>query len=310
LKRAKREAMSRSSDNVMMLNVIIGLCYNEPNMPSYLYNLGYSDILVERTVDLGTEGKIVPDLILCSSKLRSVVCWESKSGQNIESKQAHKYAKVTPQHINLMHNIAGFDCQIVDTCYLCLLHNSQGIEVDLQREQLSHSLLAIYDRGVMTIINNIKQQNLRTSLPSIIEIDMAKVPVRYRFDADSSFFEVLQYVFQSLVVYAILQGQHPTTEDIAGDAYGELWTVTSANKRKDIVERVRLVLEESMNKGLATYLSKEPPASKSTRSGPKSKWVIRKMTSQKSIQAMQKAYDRMISKMKREPEFPELAKLY
>ena len=65
--------MTTSSKNVLILRALIALCKRDLKLPSDIYDLGYTQIVIDKTVRLDGDKSVMPDLIISSRKENDVV---------------------------------------------------------------------------------------------------------------------------------------------------------------------------------------------------------------------------------------------
>jgi len=127
--------MTISSKNVLILRTLISLCKNDKKLPHVFYDLGYTQILIDKTVRLPDSRTVEPDLVISSRQQNHTIVWESKSGRNIENNQAKKLAQITANAFTeqLMLNVKTDEGFVFDIAYACDGEQCQNIRVDLDR---------------------------------------------------------------------------------------------------------------------------------------------------------------------------------
>lgn len=245
--------------NVAMLNAIIGRCQNEPFVPNDLFQLGYTQIAIERPVAFADGKEVVPDLAIGSGTLNGACCFESKTGRNIDAPQARKYAQLTPQHLEryCRFTLDYTRAVTVDVGYLCPddAECVDGITMDLDREGLPFPLLPV-GAQIALARGRFNEPQLHSLFATRLTMDFAKVPPYYHFDKVSRLFEMAPWVVQSLVAFA-QQGNIPfRTAAIAADAYGPLWHVTGAGQQNTVIKKTGQVLRAAMVKELKSFLER------------------------------------------------------
>jgi len=258
--------MTTSSKNVLILRTLISLCKNDKKLPHVFYDLGYTQILIDKTVRLPNNRTVEPDLVISSRQQNHSIVWESKSGRNIENNQAKKLAQITANVFTeqLMLNVKTDEDFVFDIAYACDGEQCQNIRVDLDR--LSGELAAIGNFPVVGFSENkvtkhsdgFKNSSIDTAFASGIGIDLSEIPVAYLpFDRYSSLSDIAPFVVRSIVSYVTSQEARFSSEQIAKESYGASWEYISSNRTKnEIVSNVEKVLNEGVRNELRGYLSK------------------------------------------------------
>jgi hypothetical protein len=68
--------MTTSSKNVLILRALIALCKRDIKLPSDLYDLGYTQVAMDKKIRLEDDRSVMPDLIISSEK----TCWYKSKG--------------------------------------------------------------------------------------------------------------------------------------------------------------------------------------------------------------------------------------
>jgi len=259
--------MTTSSKNVLILRALIALCKRDIKLPSNFYNLGYTQVVMDKTIRLEDGRSVMPDLIISSRKENHCVVWESKSGRSIENNQAKRLASIEARVFpdQLMLNVKIEDGFAFDIAYACDGKQCQNIRVDLDRvaqEVASVSafpLVGFYDEsGIKTHSGRFNKENINHVLGNGINIDLREIPTEYlRFDKDSLRSEMAPYVMTNIVAYATRQEPRFSAEQIAKDSYGSSWDYIASNTTKNqVAQKIDDILLDARQNELDGYLTK------------------------------------------------------
>ncbi len=116
--------MPTLSDHTRLLNLLITLAYKTPDLPSPLFDIGYSLEHIGTKIAFPSDAVVLsPDLQFKSDAATTILFCEAKSG-GIENGQAKKYKFLTPDIIS-SRNLTTLPAQNlkVETCYVCLFEN-------------------------------------------------------------------------------------------------------------------------------------------------------------------------------------------
>jgi len=259
--------MTTSSKNVLILRALIALCKRDIKLPSDLYDLGYTQVVMDKTIRLEDDRSVMPDLIISSRKENHCVVWESKSGRSIDNDQAKRLASIEARAFpdQLMLNVKIEDGFAFDIAYACDGKECQNIRVDLDRvaRELepvgAFPLVGFYDEtGIKTHSGRFNKENINRVFGDGIHIDLREVPTEYlRFDKDSPRSDIAPYLIINIVAYATRNEPLFSAEQIARDSYGSSWAHIASNDTKnEIAGKIDNILGEARQNELYGYLTK------------------------------------------------------
>jgi len=259
--------MITSSKNVLILRALIALCKRDIKLPSDLYDLGYTQVVMDKTIRLEDDRSVMPDLIISSRKENHCVVWESKSGRSIDNDQAKRLASIEARAFpdQLMLNVKIEDGFAFDIAYACDGKECQNIRVDLDRVARAVASVGAFplvgfheESGIKTHSGRFNKENINRVLGDGISIDLREVPTEYlRFDKDSPRSEIAPYVMTNIVAYATRQDPRFSAEQIAKDSYGSSWDHIRSNTTKnEIAKKIDNMLLEARQNELDGYLTK------------------------------------------------------
>lgn len=260
-------SMTTSSKNVLILRALIALCKRDIKLPSDLYDLGYTQVVMDKEIRLEDDRSVMPDLIISSRKENHCVVWESKSGRSIDNDQAKRLASIKARAFpdQLMLNVKIEDGFAFDIAYACDGKECQNIRWDLDRvaQELASvgafPLVGFYDEsGIKTHSGRFNKENINRVLGDGINIDLREVPTEYlRFDKDSPRSEIAPYVMTNIVAYATRQEPRFSAEQIAKDSYGSSWDYIASNTTKNqVAQKIDNILLDARQNELDGYLTK------------------------------------------------------
>lgn len=258
--------MTTSFKNVLILRTLISLCKNDRKLPHVFYDLGYTQIRIDKTIRLPDNKTVEPDLIMSSRQQNHSIVWESKSGRNIENDQARKLAQVTENIFTeqLLFNLRTDGSFVFDVAYACDDGQCQNIRIDLDRLSNGQSMVGEFpivgfsqDR-VIKHSGQFKHSTIESVFNAGISVDLNEIPVAYLpFDKDCSLSEIAPFVIRSLVSYVTSQEGNFSSEQIAKESYGSGWEYIASNRTKnELVHKVEEILVEGTRNELRGYLSK------------------------------------------------------
>jgi hypothetical protein len=275
------ESMTNFSKNVLILRSLIALCKRDIKLPSVLYDLGYTQIAMDKTIRLAEDKLVMPDLIISSRKENHSIVWESKSGRNIDNDQARRLASIEAKVFRdqLMFNVKIEEDFVFDVAYACDSGQCENIKFDLERSSKEISSVGAFplvgfheSSGIKKHSGKFNRANIDKVLTDGLGIDLIKVPTEYlRFDKDSPLSEIAPYVMTNIVAYATRQEPRFSAEQIAKDSYGSSWDyIYSSAIKNEIAKKIENMLFNARQNELVGYLTK-PGTGKNLRSP---KWSL------------------------------------
>lgn len=258
--------MTTSSKNVSILRTLVSLCKKDRKLPHVLYDLGYTQILVDKTIRLQDNRTVEPDLVLSSRQQNHSIVWESKSGRNIENDQAKKLAQIPPNAFmdQLLLNVKVDEGFVSDIAYACDSKQCQNIRVDLNRLAVDSAeigrfpVVGFSNNRVAKDSGRFRNSTIDGIFSTGIDVDITEIPVAYLpFDKDCSLSEIAPFVVRSIVAYVTSQESRFSSEQIAKESYGSGWDYIASNRTKnEIVHKVEAILNEGIRNELRGYLSR------------------------------------------------------
>lgn len=254
--------MSSSSKNLELLNAIIAMCRSDSRWPHYFFDLGYGVKWIEQPFTCGTGQKLVPDLVIVSSMQNNCTLFESKSGSNIEDRQAERYKKVKPKDIvsKLFVDVIGGQEPSVDVTYLCFSESTHAIVAQLNALSAAFPVLEMTPNVLQLAANRFSVTKINDDLSKGIAIDRNRIPMGYfPFDENSSDSEVAPFIMQTLVSFAKQNKPHFRGEEITQDIVGSLWEHYGAALRRKLVNKVKSILGKAQVTELRGFLKRKGP---------------------------------------------------
>lgn len=202
----------------------------------------------------------MPDLVIYSNIQNNCILFESKSGNNIEDKQARRYLKVVPDDVvsKLYVDAARGQKPSVDVTYLCFSESTPMIVSQLKAIPASFPVLEMAPDSIRLAANSFSVSTLNNDLSSGITIDRNKIPMGYfPFDEDSSDSEVAPRVAQTLVAFARQNKHHFKSDEITQDIIGSLWGYFGAQKQGKLTNKVTSILGRLKIRELKGFLKKQ-----------------------------------------------------
>jgi len=258
--------MTASSKNVLILRTLIALCKRDIKLPSVFYDLGYTQLLLDKVISLDDNKTVVPDLIMSSRQQNHCIVWESKSGRNIDNDQAKRLAliKATCFKDQLMLNIKVEEGFLFDMAYACDGQQCDNIRVDLNRLAEEGSPVGKFpiigffeDKGLQKHSGKFNKENIDLIMSAGISFDLREIPVDYLpFDQDSSLSDIAPFVVRIIVSYAARQEAQFSSEQVTKESYGSSWDFISSRTKNEMVNKVEKILIEARQNEFRGYLSR------------------------------------------------------
>jgi len=248
--------MSASSNNVRLLNAIIGLCMKQRDWPSLLHDYGYCVHSMELDFETSSGKEISPDLIISSNRQRHCLLFENKGGGLDKGRhQMDNYATLTNDDIKKWVTTM---CDEFDITVACVEENEEGISKSISDIGCKFPVIAVRSSSITLINNNFKDSACDALFSAGVPIDLSTAPGHYvKFIADSEEHEIAKHLIVSLVSYARRSKNTFSTQEIAGDSFGESWASYRKEKlRMSIYKKVANILEKASEGEMRGMLNK------------------------------------------------------
>lgn len=240
------------------INAWIALHRGESGWPAKMADQGFRVHRLEAPIRTSA-GQVVVDGISVSDANNSVVPTECKSGQNVETEQARRYAAMTSTDVARLVGLP-FDAVSaqIGPAYACLEESRAGIVVDLDRLGLPFAVLAVGDRRVtLEARGNSVLQPFDVAVPS-------GTPPRYIvLDPDSPEDEFVEYLMPELVAGASRGEEYVALEALVG-AVVPYWDVFGAPAKRRLLEKARNALARTFARQFRNDFAFEPTGAMGT----------------------------------------------
>ena len=245
--------------NLRLLNVFIGLCRGDPNLPRDLQALGYEDRAIEKQFRTQTGDTVHPEIVLSSAQERHSILLETKSGKNLDADQLQRYAGVTTE--DLVQRVP-VEPSAAESHDVALLGASEH-ETDLasQLETLGHQmpLLVATDTGIRLVANLFARDPISEVFAPELLIDWGSSPLGYvPVDGDSTDADVAEVVVPIIVAQMASCVAEVNTEQICVEICRTTWGSMGGPGKNAIKAKVKAALQTAASGELSPWLEFRP----------------------------------------------------
>lgn len=205
--------MSKLSEHTLLINLFIALTKKDSKFKSYLHDIGFEVEAIEPQWTSGTL-EYNPDLFILNNSDSHLLIVECKSG-GLDRKQTEKYANISKDDI-IRANIVRRTFNNTDFCFACLNTNLNKLQTDLQRYQLSFTII-VKDNDKIITQGTFNHGSLKSLFSQVLDIP-ADVPTHYfPFGLNDSDAFTMSGLSQSLIQRCSL-GQDFIIEELIADS--------------------------------------------------------------------------------------------
>jgi len=97
-----------TGEHTLLINMVVGLCNDGEQWPSFLHELGYVVKFLEQVLPINEKEKTKPDIIIVSNKIKHMLIIECKGGGSISAEQDMRYGKLEVKSIAIKIGAGGF----------------------------------------------------------------------------------------------------------------------------------------------------------------------------------------------------------
>jgi hypothetical protein len=241
--------------NLKMLNLWIGLCKGDDQLPKDIRALGYKQHAIEQNIRVIGAKKLlcVPELIIFSGKLgHSLIC-EWKSGKNLEEDQAARYLELTPDILSNRALIPKEATGSFDVMYICDRDNVERIKIGFNKCQCKFPLIVADDRGLNLELNQFKLGKLNEIFSPSLLINMSLCPTCHVPISDTSAdWEVADIVIPKLIERMLKRDTMVGISSLCPSVF-PLWDNMTSTARAPAQARVCQILEQAAAGEFGTF---------------------------------------------------------
>lgn len=240
-----------------MLNLWIGLCRRDAELPTAIHDAGYRDHEIEREFKNQAEETVAPELIAVSETANHSVMFEWKSGKNVNADQLRRYAGVTTQDLIQRAQVSASGAATVDAVLIGEEDSLAGLQMGVAASSAPETpLLVRTATGLRHVQGDCNHAPFKAHFTPELMINWDTVPRDYvPIDPSSSEAEIAEVV-SPLLVAEMMQGA-PRIEvaQIAKNAFPTTWSAMGKKGKKDMQAVVVRSLEDLVRNEFKDLLS-------------------------------------------------------
>ena len=213
-----------SNPDLLVLNLLIGMCRGSLGVPRVIRDLGYRDRWVSRCFPGHGPDSVPPVFAMASREARHTIFMEFCRGREINARQIARYSSVTAAYLRSETSLSREETETYDIAVFGLAQHRESLVEGLEEAHLRYPLLLINGSGLVLAANSFSKAALSKVFFPRLEVPWGTIPRSWiPFNDDSNLLEVADAVIPEVVARA-LKGE---TRIEAGDLCGShpLWDI-------------------------------------------------------------------------------------
>ncbi len=242
------------SFNLQMLNLIIAMCRGNPDVPSLLADLGYTEFCIELQFANSENEGVRPEIIICSEDNGHTILWEWKSGGSLDQDQLRRYAAVTTEDIRENAHVPPDGCESLDVALV--VPDSKTIDCTriLEEWEFAFPLIEKAEDGVSLVANEFCVDELNAGMAAKLIINFGQLPLHYvPFDSETPLWVYAAQVGQKLIEYMHERAPRIILEELASQVI-PAWGSVSPKQRGEYRDKLRDTLDDMARHEFGVFL--------------------------------------------------------
>ena len=230
-----------SNPDLLIVNLLIGMCRGSRGLPRVLMDLGYRDRWIPRCFPGPDRDSVPPVFCVTSHETRHTLFVEVRAGPDIEAARLARYSRVTAADLRQDTSLSREQTETYDIAVFGLAQHRQSLIEGLAGGGHRFPLLLLNETGLTLAANSFAKAALNNVFLPPLELDWSSVPRSWiPFDGGSGLAEVAEAVIPEAVASAIRGESRIELSDLCrGQAS---WGISGTRDRDRLGARVREVL--------------------------------------------------------------------
>jgi len=242
------------SFNLQMVNLIIAMCRGNPDVPSLLAGLGYTEFCIELQFANSENQAVRPEIIICSEDNGHTILWEWKSGGSLDQDQLRRYAGVTTEDMRERAHVPPGACESLDVALV--VPDSKTIDCTriLEEWEFAFPLIEKAEDGICLVGNAFCVEELNGGLAAKLIINFGELPLHYvPFDSETPLWVYSGRVGQKLIEYMHKRVPRVILAELASEVI-PAWSSVSPQQRGEYKAKLRDTLDDMAGHEFALFL--------------------------------------------------------
>jgi len=237
--------------NLRMLNLWIGLCRGDIELPSGLRDLGYENHFIELPFNNEELERVCPDLIVTSEEMQHTILLEFKSGPNCNEDQLRRYSRISTEDLKTRAFVRSTAAGSHDVAIVGQSEHSERLITGV--EGYSFPLVVAETGGLVLILNSFQADETNEVFSPRLEIDWQRAPRGYvPVNAESESWEVGEVVIPQILSYMFERLPRVGLDVVCNDVC-DLWSIMGTPGKNDFRSKVREVLRLASRQHFKEY---------------------------------------------------------
>jgi hypothetical protein len=244
--------------NLRFLNVWIGLCRGDAELPQDLRMLGYEDQAIEKEFRNEAGALVCPEVLTQSEQERHTILIESKAGSNLDVDQLSRYAGVTANDLVSRAFVPNVCAEAHDTVMVGQARHADELIKALENSGHSMPFLAVTDSGIALKANGFQRQAIEDAFTPELEIPWDQAPMMFvPIDSDSLDWEVADAIVPLTLAHMGNRVPLVTMGQLAQEACFLTWGAMGRAGKGGIKSQVTEIIKNAADEELGEWYAFE-----------------------------------------------------
>ena len=213
-----------SNPDLLVSNLLIGMCRGSLGLPRVIRDLGYRDRWVPRCFPGQGPDSVPPVFAMTSREARHTVFVEVCRGAQIDARQLARYSGVTAAYLRSETSLSREETETYDIAVFGLARHRESLVEGLQEAHLRFPLLLLTRTGLVLAANSFSKAALSKVFFPRLEVPWGTIPRSWiPFNDDSNLLEVADAVIPEVVARALKGETRIAASDLCGSH--PLWDI-------------------------------------------------------------------------------------
>ena len=206
-----------SNPDLLVSNLLIGMCRGSLGVPRVIRDLGYRDRWVPRCFPGHVPDSVPPVFAMASRAARHTVFMEFCRGREINARQLARYSGVTAAYLRSETSLSREETETYDIAVFGLARHRESLVEGLEDAHHRFPLLLLTRNGLVLAANSFSKAALSKVFFPRLEVAWGTIPRSWiPFNDDSDLLEVADAVIPEVVARALKGETRIAVSDLCG----------------------------------------------------------------------------------------------
>jgi hypothetical protein len=240
--------------NLILLNLLIGLCRGAAGLPRDLQSFGFAVHSIEQNFKNASDEIVKPEIILRSPVLHCTLLFECKAGKVPDEDQLARYSRLTKEDLQQRAFVGPQNLSTFDVVYVCVTDNLDSVMDFLKGRSFQPPLLSCGPASLALVLNHFSEPKLTELFKRGLPIAFEHIPTSFiPLHHTSPDWEFAESICPKIVQYMHENQSRILLSKLCRDVI-PAWEDFSDSERKPYKDKIRAVLDSAAHNELRGYL--------------------------------------------------------